>query len=125
MLNYKTLASTAAAICFALAGIWMFAPDVMLGLWLVTYTASAGFVARRMACLFLALGILFFKTRHSSPSPVRTAVLSSFAIGCSVLAALGLFELARGQAGPGILSAIAVEIALAAAFGALARREPA
>jgi len=123
MLNYKALATTAACICFSLALAWMFAPDMLLGLWGAAYAPAAGFVARRMSGLFLALAILFFKTRHSEPSPVRCALMSSFTVGCSVIAALGVFELARGQAGPGILSAVLVEIALAAAFATLASRE--
>lgn len=121
MRNYKILSSVAGGICLTLAAIWMFVPDILLGLWGIGYSASAGIVARRMSGLFLALGYLLFKTRHSPPSPERAALASAFALGCSVLAALGLFELVSGRAGVGILSAVLVEIALAAAFIKLGR----
>jgi hypothetical protein len=61
--------------------------------------------------------------RNAEPSESRVALTSGFAIACSLLAALGCIELFSGHAGPGILSAIVVEIMLAGAFFMFAHRE--
>ena len=58
--------------------------------------------------LFLALGIMFYRARHAPPSDTRRAITTGFITGCFVLAALGLSEWISGNAGPGILLAVAV-----------------
>ena len=115
-LRFHTLALFTALLCFALALIWGLRPDWLLWLWSVEYTSATGLVARRNAALFLALGIMFYRARHAPPSDTRRAITTGFITGCFVLAALGLSEWISGNAGPGILLAVATETVLGLAF---------
>ena len=73
-------------------------------------------VARRGAVLFVAIGVMFFVARDAEPSPARSSLCVGFMIGCATRASLGIFELASGHARLGILSAVIVELTLAAVF---------
>lgn len=123
-MNFKNLATVSALICFALALIWTFAPNILLAMWSVDYSYPVGLVSRRGAALFAAIGIIFFLARSAEPSSARSAIVSGFIFGCFALSALGAFELATGHAGLGILSAMCVEIALGISFLYVARHEP-
>jgi hypothetical protein len=80
------------------------------------FSYPVGLVGRRVAALFAGIGVIFFSARNAEPSSTRSALITGFVVGCVALAALGTFELATGHAGPGILSAVLFEIALALAF---------
>ena len=77
---------------------------------------SVGVVARRSAMLFAALGVMFYLVRNESPSIPRHALSNGFMVGCWRLAALGFGEWFNGHAGPGILLAVVVELALGLVF---------
>lgn len=115
-LRFHTLALFTAVLCFALALIWGLRPEWMLWLWSVEYTSTTGLVARRNAALFLAIGVIFYRARHAPPSDTRRAMTTGFITGCLVLAALGFSEWINGNAGPGILLAVATETVLGLAF---------
>ena len=114
--SFRTLATTTALLCFALALVWGLRPDLLLDMWGVNSSDATGLVARRSAALFLAIGIMFYRARHAPPSDTRRAMTSGFAIGCLVLAVLGLSEWFKGNAGPGIFLAVATETVLGLAF---------
>ncbi|KTC63266.1 hypothetical protein AO262_05930 [Pseudomonas fluorescens ABAC62] len=114
--SFRTLAIATALLCFALALIWGFCPELLLGIWGVNTSDATELVARRSAALFLAIGIMFYRARHAPPSDTRQAITSGFAIGCLVLAALGLGEWFSGNAGPGIFLAVGTETVLGLAF---------
>lgn len=103
-------------LCLALSLVWMLSPDVLLRTWDVGYTESAGLVGRRSAALFLGVGFMMFNMRTWRASPQRTAMADGFALSCVTLAALGLFELWRGNAGMGIALAAVVELLAACAL---------
>ncbi|MBE8589674.1 hypothetical protein IQK56_01300 [Pseudomonas sp. MAFF 301449] len=115
-LSFRTLATATALLCFALALVWGLRPELLLGMWGVTSSDATGLVARRSAALFLAIGIMFYRARHAPPSDTRRAMTSGFAIGCLVLAVLGVCEWFSGNAGPGIFLAVATETVLGLAF---------
>ena len=115
-LRFNTLALFTALLCFVLALTWGLRPNWLLWLWSVEYSSATGLVARRNAALFLALGIMFYRARLAPPSDTRSALTTGFITGCFVLAALGLGEWISGNAGPGILLAVATETALGLAF---------
>lgn len=115
-IRFYTLALFTALLCFALALIWGLRSDLLLWLWSVEYSSTTGLVSRRNAALFLALGIMFYRARHAPPSETRRALTTGFATGCLVLAMLGFGEWIDGNAGPGILLAVATETALGLAF---------
>lgn len=115
-MKFKNLAIIYASICFALALIWMFSPQVLLAVWGVEYNKAAALVGRRSAALFLATGVMLFGARNAAPSVARSAIVYGFATGCLALAALGLFEFFMGHAGLGIMPVTVVEFIMAGAF---------
>jgi hypothetical protein len=122
-LTFRNLAIVATVVCFALSITWLLAPNLLLAMWGVEYSYPVGLLGRRGAALFLGIGVMFLQARNAEPSPIRSALASGFIVGCVALAALGVFELVTGHAGPGILSAVAVEVALALAFFASTRTD--
>jgi len=115
-LSFRTLATFTALLCFTLALLWGLRPGLLLWLWSVEYSSATGLVARRNAALFLAISIMFYRARHAPSDATRRALTSGFATGCLVLAGLGLSEWISGNAGPGILLAVATETVLGLAF---------
>ena len=115
-LSFRALATFTALLCVALALVWGLRPDLLLAVWGVDYHGSTGLVARRNAALFLAIGIMFYRARQAPPNATRRAMTFGFSLGCLVLAVLGLGEWLMGNAGPGILLAVATETVLGLAF---------
>jgi hypothetical protein len=115
-LSFRTLSTFTAALCFLLALVWGLLPDRLLAIWDIEYSAAAGLVARRSAVLFAALGVMFYLVRNEAPSATRNALSNGFIVGCWGLAALGFGEWLNGHAGPGILLAVGVELALGLGF---------
>lgn len=114
--SFQTLATVTAIICFALALVWLVAPQRLLSVWGVNYSYPVGLVSRRGAALFLAIGVMFFLARNAQVSPSRTALSAGFSIGCLSLASLGVVEFATKRARIGIFSAVLVEVVLGVAF---------
>jgi len=114
--NFRTLAILPSLIFFALALTWIFAPHLLLSNWGVELSSSVGLVSRRGAALYAGIGVMFFSARNAAPSPSRSALLKGAVVACLMLAALGVFELATGHAGVGILAAVFIEVALVLSF---------
>ncbi|WP_085586939.1 MULTISPECIES: hypothetical protein [unclassified Pseudomonas] len=115
-LSFRTLSTFTALLCFLLAIVWGFVPDGLLAIWSIDYSPAAGFVARRSAVLFAALGVMFWLVRNAPPSATRHALGNGFTVGCFGLAVLGFGEWLNGHAGPAILLAVLVEFALGLGF---------
>jgi hypothetical protein len=115
-LLFRTLSGLTSSLCFLLALAWGFVPDMLLAIWSIEYSEGAGFVARRSAVLFAALGVMFYLVRNAPPSLGRNALSNGFIVGCFGLAVLGFAEWLNGHAGPGILLAVLVEFALGLGF---------
>ncbi len=115
-LSFRALSGITSSLCFLLALAWGFFPEVLLAIWSIEYSTAVGFVARRSAVLFAALGLMFFLVRNASPSVARSALSNGFIVGCFGLAVLGFGEWLNGHAGPGILLAVLVELALGLGF---------
>ncbi|MCP1476402.1 hypothetical protein ABIA54_004752 [Pseudomonas sp. EB276 TE3739] len=115
-LSFCTLSSFTSILCFLLALVWGFFPEVLLAIWSIGYSEGTGVVARRSAVLFAALGVMFYLLRNAPPSAARSALSNGFIVGCFGLAALGFGEWLNGHAGPGILLAVLVEFALGLGF---------
>lgn len=111
-LNFRSLAILCAFVCFSLALIWAFSPMLLLSTWGVDFSYAVGLMGRRGAALFAGIGVMFFWARNAEPSSARSALVAGFAVSCLALAALGVVELVNGHAGPGILSAVLIEVAL-------------
>ncbi len=121
-LKYATLATVSAALCGALALVWMCVPELPLSLWDVEPSYQTGFVGRRCAALFAGLGLMLWLARHSEPSSARNAMSLGLAAGCAILAVLGLAEYATRHANAYILPAVLVEAVLALSFVMVERR---
>ena len=115
-LSFRTLSMFTAALCLVLALVWGFMPDWLLAIWGIEFSSTAGFVARRIAVLFAALGLICYWVRNEPPSVTRSALSSGFMVGCFGLAALGFGEWLNGHVGPGILLAVLAELALGLGF---------
>lgn len=115
-LSFRALSTFTSLLCFLLALVWGLMPDWLLSIWGLEYSLAVGVVARRSAVLFAALGVMFYLVRNESPSTTRHALSNGFMVGCWGLAALGFGEWLNGHAGPGILLAVVVELALGLAF---------
>ncbi len=115
-LSFRTLSIITSSLCFVLTLAWGMFPDILLAIWSIEYSEGAGFVARRGAVLFAALGVMFYLARNAPPSVARSALSNGFTIGCFGLAVLGFGEWLNGHAGPGILLAVLVEFALGLGF---------
>ncbi|WP_166223560.1 hypothetical protein [Pseudomonas atagonensis] len=115
-LSFRTLSSITSFVCFLLALVWGFFPELILAIWSIEYSTSAGFVARRSAVLFAALGLMFYLVRRAPVSIARNALSNGFIVGSFGLAVLGFAEWLNGHAGPGILLAVLVEFALGLGF---------
>jgi hypothetical protein len=124
-LTFRRAAIGSAFVCFSLALTWTLIPDLLLFSWGVEFSDAAALVGRGEAVMFAGIGIVFFSARDAEPSSIRDALVAGFVFSCCALAALGVFEYVTGHAGPGILSAVVVEIALALALLLGSRKKPA
>ncbi|MHC8401177.1 hypothetical protein ACYZTX_17335 [Pseudomonas sp. MDT1-17] len=115
-LSFRALSTFTSLLCFLLALVWGLMPDGLLSIWSIEYSLAVGVVARRSAVLFAVLGVMFYLVRNEPPSNTRHALSNGFMVGCWGLATLGFGEWLNGHAGPGILLAVMVELALGLAF---------
>jgi hypothetical protein len=115
-LSFRTLSISTAGLCLMLALVWGVMPDWLLAAWDLEYSLTAGLIARRIAVLFAALSVILYRVRNQAPCASRQALATGFVVGCWGLAILGFGEWLNGHAGPGIMLAVGVELALGLAF---------
>ena len=112
-LNFRNVAIINALILFALALIWMFAPNIFLSMWGIEYSYEVGMLSRRGAATYAGVSVMLFYARNAQPSPVRSALVAGFGVACLTLAVLGVMEFVTGHARIEILTAVFIEIAIA------------
>jgi hypothetical protein len=115
-LSFREAAIAGSSICFALAAIWIGAPQFILWIWQIDGSEPALLMARRGGALFAGLAIILLLTRDAERSPARSAMATGFSVSCAILAALSVYEFTAAHAGVGILAAAAVEAVLALVF---------
>lgn len=115
-LSFRGVSIVSALAFAALAGVWMFAPQLLLSDWGVESGPSTELVGRRAAALFAGMSAMFFWARNAEPSAARSALLKGAVAACLILAALGIYELKAGHANARILAAVGIEITLSLAF---------
>lgn len=69
-LSFRTLSIITSLLCLVLALAWGFFPQLLLAIWSIEYSSAAGFVARRSAVLFAALGVMFYLVRSAQRAAV-------------------------------------------------------
>ncbi|ESQ94648.1 hypothetical protein [Asticcacaulis benevestitus] len=118
---FKALSILTAALCLVLAVVWFVLPDWILANWHVAYLEGGALVSRRMACLFLALGVILFGLRHLRSRGTQQALGNGIIVACASLIVLGLYERISHHAGNGIFAAIGLESAICLAFLSVGR----
>ncbi len=113
---YRTVATYAAALSFALCAALVFMPGVIHWFFGIEAHASSNFMARRAAMLFLGYGLLCYLSRNAPHTPLRDMICLSMSGMMAGVALMGLYEFWRGFAGVGILLAVAVELGFAYGF---------
>lgn len=109
---FHILMIISAVISTALAITLGFFPSLIYWMFSIEAAESADFLARRAACLFLGLAILFGSARTITHQQTQKIIASVIVLTMAPMALLGMFEFARGFAGPGIFIAVCVEAAL-------------
>ena len=115
-MKFKTIAMVTAFILFFLGLGYFFFGAVIVGRWQVEPSASVILLARRIGCLYLGLAVIFFLARSAPKSALRTALSAGTVVVTLLLAGTGVYELALGHVGKGILISAAIEFLLALAF---------
>ena len=115
-MSFRILAVTTSLVGFVLAIGYLFAGAIVVGRWQLEPTEAVLLLGRRMAALYLGLSVILFLARSAPASTIRTALCAGAAVALSMLALLGVCELALGHAGPGILASVVIEALLAFGF---------
>ena len=123
MIAYKTLSVMTAALSITLACFLLLFPEPLFLVFGVAGNESAYFICRRASMFFAGYAAMAFLSRHEPPSAARQAMALGIGTSMAGFAALGLFELLRGFAGPGILLPMAIEVFLALAYFSIWSRE--
>ena len=116
MLDFRMLNVITAIITAVLFIVLLLVPEVILWLFAVPESASAEFISRRAAMLFIGISLLSWFSRAASHSDVRQAICIGLSTSMLLLAALGVFEFIRGYAGSGIILAVITELFLGMAY---------
>lgn len=115
-MTFRTVATAAAIIAFVLGLGYLFAGHLVVGRWQVDPTQGVLLMGRRMGAVYLGLSAMFFAARSAGASPARSALAGGAAVALLLLAALGTYEFATGNAARGILVSAAVELVLSFGF---------
>jgi hypothetical protein len=115
-MSFKTIAAITAIIGLVLGAAYLFLGELVIGRWQIEPTESVLLLGRRIGVLYLGLALMFFLARSAPVSVARTALSAGFAVALMILALLGIYELAAGHVGPGILASAAIEFLLALAY---------
>lgn len=115
-ISFRNAASIAALVFTALSLTLVAFTGVIYTLFSLPGNDLGDLLSKRAGALFLGLSILCFLSRGTSSSETKILVSASVGSSMFVMALLGIYELARGNVGLGILIAIAVELAIATIF---------
>ena len=124
-LSFSLTARLGALISGLLFLAFVFLPVIPFTVFGLAMTMEGLLIARRMAALFLGIGLILYLGRDVEDSALRRAVCTGLSASMAALALLGLYDWLGGRAGPGIFIAVSVEALLAAALGAHANGGPA
>lgn len=115
-MTFRAVATAAAIIAFVLGLGYLFFGHLVVGRWQVEPTQGVLLMGRRMGAVYLGLSAMFLAARSAGASPARSALAGGAAIALFLLAVLGVYEFATGNAARGILVSVAVELLLSAGF---------
>ena len=113
---FQTLSTITGTIFAALCVTLLFMPDLIFWLFGLEGNALGYLMGKRAAMLFLGLSLMCLMARNTASDEVMRLVALTVGGSMGAMAVLGLFELARGVMGPGVLLAVAVELAFVVLF---------
>ena len=115
-MSFRNVSSTAAFIFLALCITLIAFPEIIYWLFSLQGNELGNFLAKRAGLLFLGLSILCFLSRNSTSSEVKFIVSASVGSAMGLMAVLGIYELANGIVGTGILIPVLIETVISALF---------
>lgn len=115
-MSFKTLAVITAIVALVLGIGYLVFGTVIVGRWLIQPTDGVLLLGRRIGCLYLGLSVMYFLARSAPVSVARTALSAGTAVALLLLALFGVYELASGHAGRGILASAALELLIALGY---------
>ena len=121
-MSFRSLLIATSILCGALSAVLLFYPPLIYVLFDVEGHATASFMSRRASMMFLGLAVTAFAVKDLSDLMAQRALSLGLGVMMVALALLGIIELIRGFAGPGILFAIVTELVFAAGFLRLFRQ---
>lgn len=116
MRPYRNLSTATAALSLCLFVCLLFFPGAIFMLFGLQGAESAEIMSRRASMLFMGISVICWFARDAEDSVARQAVSAGLAVSMLGLAGTGLFELGRGAVGPGVVPAIAAEVALGSLY---------
>jgi hypothetical protein len=114
--KFKLMSVLTSALYFYLFVLLLLFPESLCKDFGITGNESFNFLARRASTLMLGFSVLLFLVRNTPPSVVRQAIVFSISLNMAGFALLGSFELIRGFVNTSILSAIVIEVFIAAIY---------
>ena len=119
---FRIVALVTALACLALCVILFARGGQYVATFAISPDQGAGFVARRAAPVFAGLAVMLWMLRDVPFGVARDGICTGMVVLWLGIAATGISEYVRGQAGAAILIAAAVEVLGAAAFWFARRR---
>jgi hypothetical protein len=113
---YRNLSTVTAGLSLVLFVCLLFVPGVIFLLFGMPGAESAEIMSRRASMLFLGFALICWLARNVEDSVARQAISAGLAVAMLGLAGTGLFELGRGAVGPGVLLAVAAEVAIGSVY---------
>jgi hypothetical protein len=113
---YRNMSIATAGLSLCLFVCLLFFPGAIFALFELQEAESAEIMSRRASMLFMGFSVICWFARNAEDSTARQAVNAGLAVAMLGLAGTGLFELGRGAVGPGVLPAIAAEVAIGSLY---------
>jgi hypothetical protein len=118
-MSFRVVAIITAAVLFVLGLGYLFAGSLVVARWHIEPTDAVLLLGKRIGALYLGLSVMFFLARSVPISIARTALSAGAVVVCTLLSALGVYELLVGHSGPGILVSACIEALLAVAYASI------
>ena len=115
-MSFKPLSTAVAFIALMLCVVLISAPQIIYWLFGLDGNDLGNFLANRAGVLCSGFAGLCYLARNTANREVKRLVSASVGTTMGVMAVLGCYEFAVGNAGAGIFLAVAVEIVIAVLF---------
>lgn len=116
VMSYKNFSTVVSILFFALFVTLVALPEIVYWLFGLQGNELGDFFAKRAGMLFFGLTILCFYSRNTKSKEAENLVALSVGAAMAIMALLGVYEFAWGNAGLGILLAVIIEVLIAVGF---------